>query len=220
MFFNSYVKKLYFATVFIKKSKFFMWNILKQKRKMNYKYFRFLFACFMLISGTIILKAQDSTAMKSDSITFESQRARVNRLLNERSVKFGDYDSSLTKKTGVFGLFKTKGDMQKSIDILRNIVINDNHIFIETRKLLDLKDAQSERYQKLAAEYDQQISAYMKTINKLQQENDKLRGDISNLENSDQGNDNKLFIAILIILGLVISVIYLYLKQKSKKLTV
>lgn len=110
--------------------------------------------------------------------------------------------------------------MQKSIDILRNIVINDNHIFIETRKLLDLKDAQSERYQKLAAEYDQQVSAYMKTINKLQQENDKLRGEISNLENSDQGNDNKLFIAILIILGLVISVIYLYLKQRPKKLTV
>lgn len=199
---------------------FFMWNIFKQKRKMNYNYLKFLFACILVFSGSAILKAQDSTALKTDSITFESQRARVNKLLNERSAKFGDYDSSLTKKTGVFGLFKTKGDMQKSIDILRNIVINDNHIFIETRKLLDLKDVQSERYQKLAAEYDQQVSAYMKTINKLQQENDKLRGDISNLENSDQGNDNKLFIAIVIILGLVISVIYLYLKQKPKKLTV
>lgn len=110
--------------------------------------------------------------------------------------------------------------MQKSNDILRELVINDNNIFLETRKLLDLKDAQSERYQKLATEYDQQVSAYMKTINKLQNENDKLRGEISQLQDVDQGSDNKLFFAIVLILILVGVIVYLYLKNKPKKLTV
>lgn len=162
---------------------------------------------------------QDSTMQANDSLTFESQRARVNKLLDERSRRFGEYDNSLEKKTGVFGLFKTKKDMQKSIDILRNVVINDNNIFMETRKLLDLKDAQSERYQKLATEYDTQVSAYMKTITKLQNENEKLRGDINGLQDTDQGSDNKLFFAIIVIIGLVVAVIVLYLKQKSQKVT-
>ncbi|MGN5954643.1 hypothetical protein ACP6L2_08535 [Sphingobacterium lactis] len=163
---------------------------------------------------------QDSTAKAADSLTFEAQRARVNQLLDSRSKRFGEYATSLEKKTGVFGLFKTKKDMQKSNDILRELVINDNNIFLETRKLLDLKDAQSERYQKLATEYDQQVSAYMKTINKLQNENDKLRGEISQLHDVDQGSDNKLFFAIVLILILVGVIVYLYLKNKPKKLTV
>ncbi|MGV6944505.1 hypothetical protein [Sphingobacterium kyonggiense] len=163
---------------------------------------------------------QDSTAKAADSLTFEAQRARVNQLLDSRSKRFGEYATSLEKKTGVFGLFKTKKDMQKSNDILRELVINDNNIFLETRKLLDLKDAQSERYQKLASEYDQQVSAYMKTINKLQNENDKLRGEISELQDVDQGSDNKLFFAIVLILILIGVIVYLYLKNKPKKLTV
>ncbi len=166
-----------------------------------------------------LLKAQDSTAIKADSLTFEAQRERVNKLLNDRSSRFGEYDQSLEKKTGVFGLFKTKKDMQKSIDILRQIVLNDNNIFVETRKLLDLKDAQSERYQRLANEYDMQVSAYMKTITKLQTENDKLREDIKSLENTDRGSGILLYLAILVIIGLIIVLIYQNNRHKQKKLT-
>lgn len=191
-----------------------------QWRKLN---FQFLFLAIIgLYMSSIPAHAniQDSTAKAADSLTFEAQRARVNQLLDSRSKRFGEYATSLEKKTGVFGLFKTKKDMQKSNDILRELVINDNNIFLETRKLLDLKDAQSERYQKLATEYDQQVSAYMKTINKLQNENDKLRGEISQLQDVDQGSDNKLFFAIVLILILVGVIVYLYLKHKPKKLTV
>ncbi|WP_344673251.1 hypothetical protein [Sphingobacterium kyonggiense] len=191
-----------------------------QWRKLN---FQFLFLAIIgLYMSSIPAHAniQDSTAKAADSLTFEAQRARVNQLLDSRSKRFGEYATSLEKKTGVFGLFKTKKDMQKSNDILRELVINDNNIFLETRKLLDLKDAQSERYQKLATEYDQQVSAYMKTINKLQNENDKLRGEISQLQDVDQGSDNKLFFAIVLILILVGIIVYLYLKHKPKKLTV
>lgn len=45
-----------------------------------------------------LLHAQDSTAVKADSLTFEAQRERVNHLLNERSRRFGEYDQSLEKK--------------------------------------------------------------------------------------------------------------------------
>jgi len=177
----------------------------------------FLIILFIVICEFIY--AQDSTAVKADSLTFEAQRERVNHLLDERSRRFGDYDQSLEKKTGVFGLFKTKGDMQKSIDILRQIVLNDNNIFVETRKLLDLKDAQSERYQRLATEYDNQVSAYMKTITKLQNENDKLRENINSMETTDRGSGIKLYLAVLAIIGLIILLIYQYMKFKPKKLT-
>lgn len=191
-----------------------------QWRKLNFQLLFLALLSLFMSSMRAHANIQDSTAKATDSLTFEAQRARVNQLLDSRSKRFGEYATSLEKKTGVFGLFKTKKDMQKSNDILRELVINDNNIFLETRKLLDLKDAQSERYQKLASEYDQQVSAYMKTINKLQNENDKLRGEISQLQDVDQGSDNKLFFAIVLILILVGVIVYLYLKNKPKKLTV
>lgn len=174
----------------------------------------FLFSFFIQF-----IYAQDSTVVKSDSLTFESQRERVNQLLNERSRRFGEYDQSLQKKTGIFGLFKTKKDMQKSIDILRDLVLNDNNIFIETRKLLDLKDAQSERYQRLANEYDTQISAYMKTITKLQNENDKLRDSLKSMESTDTGSGVLLYLAGIVIITLIILLILQYKRNKPKKLT-
>lgn len=174
----------------------------------------FLFSFFIQF-----IYAQDSTVVKSDSLTFESQRERVNQLLNERSRRFGEYDQSLQKKTGIFGLFKTKKDMQKSIDILRELVLNDNNIFIETRKLLDLKDAQSERYQRLANEYDTQISAYMKTITKLQNENDKLRDSLKSMESTDMGSGVLLYLAGIVIITLIILLILQYKRNKPKKLT-
>lgn len=180
---------------------------------------KYILLIVILIANFTWVFSQDSTSLKADSLTFEAQRERVNELLNERSRRFGEYDQSLEKKTGVFGLFKTKGDMQKSIDILREVVLNDNGIFLETRKLLDLKDAQSERYQRLAGEYDSQVSAYMKTITKLQNENDKLRKELDSMESSESGSGIMLYVAGLLIISLIIVLIYQYNKHKPKKLT-
>lgn len=170
-----------------------------------------------------LLYIQDAKAQsrhKTDSLSYETQREKVNTLLNQRSLKFGEYDQSLQQKTGIFGIFKSKGDMQRSIDILKEIVINDNNIFIETKKLLDLKDYEKEYYQKLATEYDEQALAYMKTITKLQQENDKLRQEILKLEDTEHGNDILLYISLLIIFALLTYVLTIwYGKYKGKKLT-
>lgn len=155
----------------------------------------------------------------TDSLSYEEQRAKVNRLLDDRVKKFGEYDTSLAQKTGIFGLFKTKTDMQKSINILQEIVKNDNKIFIETRQLLIIKDGQAEKYQQLANEYDTQVTAYMKTISKLQVENENLREKINTLEEGDNNNDNTLFIMSFILIGLLIVIFMLYRQLKREKLT-
>lgn len=176
---------------------------------MNHIAYIFL-SCFLLSFTTMA-----STTQNQDSISFETQRTRVNDLLDQRGKKFGDYTTSLEQKTGIFGLFKTKNDMQKSIDILKSIVINDNAIFIETRKLLDLKDNQAERYQNLAQEYDQQVTAYMKTISKLQKENDQLREQITALQDQGHKDNNLLYIALLLLLGLGFAFTYYTLRKKQ-----
>lgn len=166
------------------------------------------------------LTLQNYAHTSSDSINaFEDQRQRVNQLLNERSRKFGEYDESLKQKTGIFGLFKSKGDMQRSIDILKEIVINDNNIFIETRKLLDLKDSERERYQRMATEYDQQVTAYMKTISKLQQENERLKEKINTLEQEEHQSSSYLSLFIFVTLVLIGIIIYLYTRLRAKNVT-
>lgn len=171
---------------------------------------------FLTLSLFVHTVYAQSTA---DSTSYEEQRAKVNGLLDDRLKKFGEYDLSLEKKTGIFGLFKTKDDMQKSINILQEIVKNDNKIFIETRQLLVIKDGQAEKYQKLAHEYDMQVTAYMKTISKLQAENENLRKEIDNLEVEDHSNNNILFVIGFIVIGLLVVIFKLYKQSKAQKLT-
>lgn len=169
-----------------------------------------LFTGLLILLSPILLLAENSQIennITQDSLSYQSQRQRVNDLLDQRTERFGEYSESLKRKTGIFGLFKRKSDMQQSIDILREIVLNDNNIFVETRKLLDLKDAQSTRYQHLAGEFDQQISAYMKTITKLQNENENLRNQISQMESTDRGSTIFSYfsaVAILVLLGVIV----------------
>ena len=71
---------------------------------------------------------------QQDSSAYQMQRKKINLLLADRSSKFGQYDQSLSSRTGIFGL-KTKKDMQRSIDILTEIVRTDNNIFVELKFL-------------------------------------------------------------------------------------
>jgi len=147
----------------------------------------------------LFLTSFAASAQNPDSTSFEAQRMRVNKLIEDRKVKFGEYDLSLEKKTAVFGLFKSKDDMQKTIDILKNIVTTDNNIFLETRRLISIKDDEKQKFQNLASEYDKQVSAYMGTINKLQKENEKLKKEVDNLQGSDSSTNIFLYIALAII---------------------
>lgn len=168
---------------------------------------RLLLTFFFLISLSAF-------AQNTDSTSFEAQRMRVNKLIEDRKVKFQEYDVSLEKKTAIFGLFKSKDDMQKTIDILKNIVINDNNIFLETRRLISIKDDEKQKFQNLASEYDKQVAAYMATINKLQKENEKLKKELQNIDSSDKSTNILLYIA----LGIIAVMGYLlYQNQKITK---
>lgn len=173
-------------------------------------------ALLLLLSSASIIFAQSPLDTSS---AFEDQRQRVNNLLNARNQKFGEYDQSLQQKTGIFGLFKSKGDMQKSIDILKQIVITDNNIFAETRKLLDLKDSERARFEQLATSYDNQITAYMKTISKLQAHNETLQEKIRTLEEEDHDDSRYIYIFMLTTIALLIVIIYQYRQLKLKKVT-
>lgn len=131
-----------------------------------------------IISGTfnINIFAQDSSA-------YELQRAKINALLAERSAKFGQYDESLTARTGIFG-FQTKRDIKNSNEILRQIAINDNHIFQELKVLMDYKDLQVEQAKTVSSSSSESIQNYRRTIKDLQDQNQKLSSSIDKTENS------------------------------------
>ena len=108
-----------------------------------------------------------------DSLAYQLQKNKINEMLTVRSEKFGQYDQSLTSRSGIFGL-KTKKDMQKSLNILTDIIQADNAILKETKTLLDYKDYQQERVQNTSQESEVRSLGYMRTFNKLQSENVKI----------------------------------------------
>lgn len=127
--------------------------------------------------------AFNANAFQNDSTAYQLQRLKVNALLSERSNKFGQYDQSLDNRTGIFG-FQTKGDIKKSNEILRQIVLNDNNIFKELKILLDYKDQEVKRVQLEASSSNSRIQNYMLSIKKLQDENERLKNENNNIVKS------------------------------------
>lgn len=152
----------------------------------------FLFSAFLLITSV--------TFAQTDSSAYSLQRNKINQLLAERSSRFGQYDASLTRRTGIFGL-KTKRDMQASNDILTQIVLNDNNIFSELKVLLDYKDYEKKEVETKAEVVEGRVDRYQQTITNLQKQNDLL---ISENEKLDKRNSRLvLYITWLIIIALV-----------------
>jgi hypothetical protein len=181
---------------------------------------RHLLSIFLFF-GFFTSQAQDSLGVKMssyDSISYEVQRQKVNKLLDDRTARFGKFDESLRKKTGIFGL-KTKKDMQASIDILKEIVLTDNAIFRETKNLLTFKDQQlvykefeKSQIEELAKEYDQRIDGYIATISKLQKSNDQQQQSIRN----QQGNHIFWMVWALLATGIALFLGFKWYQLKKK----
>lgn len=144
-------------------------------------------------------------AQHTDSSAYHAQRAKVNKLLDQRSNSFGQYDASLGKRTGIFGM-KTKRDMQASNDILRQIVLTDNDIFSELKILLDYKDFEKNQVQTKADDTEGRINRYQTTITRLQQNNESLKIETEKTVLKADKLFNYLLITIFI---LIISIWYL-----------
>jgi len=171
-----------------------------------------------LISTLIILLTVgiNQVSAQKDSSAYETQRRKINRLLDERGNRFGQYESSLGKKTGIFGL-KTKKDMQFSNDILRQIALTDNDIFSELKVLLDYKDFEKQQVETRAETVEGRIDRYQTTITRLQQENQKLRIQV---EKSIAAYDNQKNYLLLLIISLIACVWYIFKLKKIPKIDV
>lgn len=149
----------------------------------------------------ILLSLAVSSSAQVDTNSYQSQRLKINALLQERSSRFGQYDQSLNQRTGIFG-FQTKKDIKNSNEILRQIVLNDNNIFKELKILLDYKDLQVQQVQSTAEASNERIRSYMAAIKKLQDQNEILRKQISEQE-KESGSSNFNVILLLVLLLLV-----------------
>lgn len=165
---------------------------------------RQLFFTLCLLSVSLTLLAQ------TDTSAYNIQRNKINKLLGERSQKFGQYDNSLTRRSGIFGL-KTKKDMQASNDILTQIVLTDNNIFSELKHLLDYKDFEKKEVENRAVTVESRVDRFQLTITRLQQENDKIKTENEKLA----GRNSKLIFYIIVLIGISI---LLALWSRIKKL--
>jgi peptidoglycan hydrolase CwlO-like protein len=139
-----------------------------------------------------------TTHAQVDTTAYAAQRSKINALLAERSVKFGQYEQSLNERTGIFG-FQTKDDIRNSNEILRQIALNDNNIFKELKVLLDYKDLQVQQVQTAASTNSERIQSYMAAIKKLQDQNQLLRKQIEEKEKAGSSSSGLVILLLLVI---------------------
>ncbi|MDO3643105.1 hypothetical protein [Mucilaginibacter sp. L3T2-6] len=156
-----------------------------------------------------------SAQFKSDSIAYQQQRKKINAMLAERTKKFGLYDESLSKHTGIFG-FQTKKDIRRSNDILMDIVKTDNNIYKELKILLEFRTFQQKQVQTKSKEAESSNLGYMTTINTLRAQMDALRRRADKEEMEHEKTRNTL---MLVIIGICVVIIGWMLFRPRKRLT-
>lgn len=159
----------------------------------------------------IILLSSFNVFAQPDTANFANQRITVNTLLAERSSKFGQYDQSLTQKTGIFG-WQTRKDIKKSNEILRQVVLTDNNIFKELKVLMDYKDVKNQQKVEVATHSSANLESYMLTIKKLQDEN-------ANLKAQQQKINKGIGLSTYIIVFLILVMLggFYFLNKKMKR---
>lgn len=150
----------------------------------------------------------------SDSAAYELQRKKINGMLAARSEKFGKYDASLSKHTGIFGL-QTKKDIRRSNEILMDIVKTDNEIYRQLKVLLDYRAFQQTQVQEKAKETENTALGFMYTIKRLQDQVEKQKAEsVKQEEKLKQARKN--FYVTFALLGLA-SIYMVYLVFKRSK---
>ncbi|MES2113397.1 MAG: hypothetical protein V4577_31885 [Bacteroidota bacterium] len=167
----------------------------------------------LLLSTLVTITA--SAQFKSDSIAYQQQRKKINAMLAERTKKFGLYDESLSKHTGIFGM-QTKKDIRRSNDILMDIVKTDNDIYKELKNLLEFRTFQQRQVQTKSKEAESSNLGYMTTINTLRSQNDALRHRAVKEEAEHEKTRNTL---VLIIIGICVVIILWALFRPRKRST-
>jgi len=148
-----------------------------------------------------------------DSLAYQLQRTKINNMLDARRKKFGQYDESLAKHTGIFGL-QTKKDIRRSNDILMDINKTDDSIFMQIKILLSYRTFQQQQAQTKSAEVENYSLGYMNTINRLREQIDKMKLDALA---DKQANESRQRIYVILLVLMVASIlILLFTKRRAK----
>lgn len=166
-----------------------------------------------LIWSLVLTVVTFSISVAQDTSAYEIQRAKINALLADRSAKFGQYDESLSARTGIFG-FQTKRDIKNSNEILRQIALTDNEIFTQLKVLMDYKDLQVEQVKTVANSNSESIINYRKTIKSLQDQNLILTENQDKVENS---RDLAYLLMGIFLIGCIVLAYLFNLKRKKLK---
>lgn len=157
----------------------------------------------------------------ADSLAYQNQRQKINAMLAARAAKFNQYDASLSKHTGIFGM-QTKKDIRHSNDILMDIVNTDNDILKQTKVLLTFKNNQldsrtfqQQTIQTKVHEKENDVLAYMNTINKLRDQNDKLKANAQKAEKAQSRME--FWLTLVSALFIATSILFLLNKKRAIK---
>ena len=131
----------------------------------------FLLLAF-LVSATTVLP-QDRTA----------DRAELQKLLMERQKKFDAYSESLKKRSGFFG-GKSKQDIQRSNEVLRDIIESDNKIISVLNRVVDFKV-----YEKVNMNYE--LLSCNERVSNLQHGVEALNNQVSKLASANASLEKK-----------------------------
>ncbi len=149
----------------------------------------------------------------TDSVAYQAERKKINNLLALRKQKFGEYDESLSKHTGIFGL-QTKKDIRRSNDILMNIVNSDDDIFKELKILLEYRAFEQTRVQSQTVQVQQGTIGYMTTINRLRDQVDVLKADATREQKQAEQN-HKWMIVLMILLAVLILLLFIRMMRRK-----
>jgi len=157
---------------------------------------------FILAVFTCFLFAEIFAQGVSDSTAYQLQRQQINTMLEQRSQKFGQYDQSLSQRTGIFGL-QTKKDIRRSNDILMDIVKTDNDIYAQLKILLNYHVFQQTRIQS-KLDSSKQTETYniglMNAINRMRSENDKLKTQLNDAAKTETRTTRNFIVVIVLML--------------------
>jgi len=145
-----------------------------------------------------------------DSLMYQTQRQKINAMLDARHRKFGQYDQSLKMHTGIFGL-QTKKDIRRSNDILMDIARTDDSIFIQTKILLSYRTFQQQQAEQKSTQSEDYSLKYMNTINRLRDQIDKMKQDQLTAQKQQQSSVRLHYIIFVLMLG---SILFLLFRKK------
>jgi hypothetical protein len=143
-----------------------------------------------------------------DSLAYELQRKKINQMLDERHKKFGQYDESLKKHTGIFGL-QTKKDIRRSNNILMEIARTDDSIFIQTKILLSYRTFQQQQAEVKSSQAQDYSLGYMNTINRLREQIDRLKQEAAEAQKHHEKAEHAYVLAFVLMLGSILLILFL-----------